>query len=191
MNTLGNGGSPSASSSGSPSSSVVTVQGIGATSTVNFTRPENTTAYTALDVIGIADSGTPANAGSAIHTFTSAGPSGGVVFITGWDLTIDLTAVPSGMSSFNLDIYDASPTAILDNAAYDLVTADQAKHLVRLDAVTPADLGSSLFAGISNLNYQVKLASGVTSLYGILSTNGGYTPASATRYRVRIRTIAA
>jgi hypothetical protein len=159
----------------------------GATSSVSFARTADTNAYAALDVIGINSSG---SAGSAIHEFTSAGQSGGCVIITGWDITIDATAIPSGMTSFALHIYDASPTAILDNAAFDLVTADQSKHLVQLDTITPADVGSSLYGIASRVNEQVKLASGVTSLFAELVTNGAWTPASGTTFKLRLRTLA-
>jgi len=159
----------------------------GALSTVSFTRTADTNAYTAGDVIGINNAG---SAGSAIHTFTLIGPAGGNIIITGWDLTIDATAIPSGMSSFRLHVYNASPTAIVDNAAFDLVTADQSKHVGALDAVTMVDYGSTLFGGITNINQQVKLATSVTSLYAELVTVGAWTPASGTAFQIRLRTIA-
>jgi len=159
----------------------------GVLSMVSFTRTADTNAYNANDVIGINAAG---SAGSAIHTFTLAGPAGGVVLVTGWDLTIDATAIPSGMTSFRLHLYNASPTAIVDNAAFDLVTADQSKHVGVLDSVSMVDYGSSLFGGITNINQQVKLATSVTSLYAELVTNAGWTPASGTAFQIRIRTIA-
>ena len=51
----------------------LTVDGKTYHSTVSFTRPANTTAYTAGDVIG--------SATSAIHTMSAAGPSGGSVLV--------------------------------------------------------------------------------------------------------------
>ena len=154
-------------------------------STVSFVRTADTTAYAANDVIGINAAGV---AGSAIHTFALAGPAGGNVIVTGYDLTIDATAIPAGMTTFRLHLYDASPTAILDNAAFNLVTADQLKHLAVLDNVTMVDYGSSLFGINANIGHQVKLASGVTSLFGQLVTNAAFTPASATAFQIRLRT---
>lgn len=159
----------------------------GALSTVSFARTADTNAYTAGDVIGINAAGSP---GSAIHTFTSAGPAGGVVFITGADLAIDLTSITSGMSSFRLHLYNASPTAILDNAAFDLVTADIAKHIGFIDLGAVVDYGSQLFTSAMNVNLECKLATGVTSLYGELVTVGAFTPASGTTFQIRIRTLA-
>ena len=159
------------------------------TSTVTFTRPENTTAYTASDVIGIADSGTPANAGSAIHTLASAGPTAGHVMITDATLTINLTAIPSGMTTFRLHLYSASPTAILDNAAMSVAAADRATYLGFVDIPTIKDCGAILHAQATGVNKVVKLAAASTTLYGVLELIGAYTPASATEYAIVIRTL--
>lgn len=159
-------------------------------STLTFTRPENTTAYTAGDVIGIADAGTAANAGSAIHTFTDIGPAGGQIRITASFFYVYLAAVPASMTSFRLDLYDASPTAILDNAAFDLAAADRTKHLGYIDLGSPADRGATLYVQAGSQDLDVKLADGVTSLYGIITTNGGYTPTSAEGFRLRLRAVA-
>lgn len=155
---------------------------------LSFARTADTNAYAAGDVIGINAAGSP---GSAIHTLTGAGPSGGSVIITGWDLTIDATAIPAGMTTFGLDLYDASPTAILDNAAFDLVTADQLKHIARLDDIAVVDVGSSLYAFADNLNKCIKLAAATTSLFAELRTNGAWTPASGTTFRIRLHALLA
>lgn len=156
-----------------------------------ITRPSNTTAYTAGDVIGSADSGTPANAGSAIHTLANIGPSGGSVFLTTIDLMIFLGAIPSGMTSFRLHLYNASPTAILDNAAWDLPSGDRANYIGYVDLGTVLDLGSTLFVQSDSINKHVKLADGSTSLFCQLVTNGGYTPTSGEQYRLTVRTVGA
>lgn len=158
----------------------------GYTSAVTFPRPSNITTYTAGDVIGIADAGTPANAGSAIHEFTSIGPAGGSILITAADLRIDVAAVPSGMTSFRLHLYDAPPTAILDNAAWDLPAGDRTAYLGYIDIGTIVDVGSTLYVQADQINKQFKLAAGSTSLYGQLVTNGGFTPGSATVKRLRL-----
>ena len=157
----------------------------GAVSTVSFVRTADVVAYSANDVIGINAAGV---AGSAIHTFALAGPAGGNVIVTGWDLTIDATAIPAGMTTFLLHLYDASPTAIVDNAAFNLVTADQLKHLAVLDNATMVDYGNSLFGATTKVDYQLKLASSVTSLFGQLVTNAAFTPASGTAFQIRLRT---
>jgi len=164
--------------------------GAGYLASVAVTRPSNTTAYTAGDVIGVADAVTPANAGSAILELTSIGPSGGVILLTDLDLRIDASAVPSGMTSFRLHLYTSSPTAVLDNAAWDLPSGDRSAYIGFIDLGTIADLGSTLFLQSLGNNRTVKLATGVTSLFAVLVTNGGYTPASGTVHTLRVRSVA-
>lgn len=160
-------------------------------SVVSFARPSNTTAYTAGDVIGVADTGTPANAGSAIHTLTSIGPAGGYVLIQSVELLIGNTSVPSGMSGFRLHLYTASPIAILDNAAFDLVSGEVANYVGFVDLPTPADFGSTLYSQADYSGRLIKLASASTSLFAELQTIGAYTPASGTVYTLRVKTLEA
>ena len=140
---------------------------------VTITRPSNTTLYTAGDVIGVADVGTPANAGSAIHVFNGV-PAKAV--IEGVSLRIDVGSVPSGMTTFRLHLYKSAPTAILDNAAFDLIAGDRSAYVGYVDIPVPVDLGATLFAQTDQINKRVVAPSGV--LYGLLQTIGGFTPSS-------------
>jgi hypothetical protein len=153
---------------------------------VTITRPSNTTDYDPGDVIGVADVSVAANAGSAIIEFPNMGPAGGHVVITDADLYAYITAIPTAMTSYRLELFNAAPTAILDNAAFDLVANDRSKHLGYIDLGSPADRGSTLYVQNSAVNRKVKLAAGSTSLYGLLIDNGGSTPASAQQFRVRL-----
>lgn len=155
-------------------------------STVSITRPDNTTAYTAGDVIGIADSGTPANAGSAIHTLSGIGPSGGYILLQSAALLIANTSVPAGMAGFRIHLFSSSPTAALDNAAFDLASGDRAAYMGFFDLPTPADFGSTLYAQADYIGRQIKLAAGSSSLFAEIETRGAYTPASATVYELRL-----
>jgi hypothetical protein len=158
----------------------------GFTSTVEVTRPDNATAYTAGDMIGVADSGTPANAGSAILEFANIGPAAGAaILLVDWSLMISLNAIPSGMTGFRMALYNAAPDAKLDNDAWDLSSSgDRSKYLGFIDMGAPADLGSTLFAQVQNVPKQVQLVG--TSLFGVLRTLGAYTPASQTVYTPKI-----
>jgi hypothetical protein len=153
---------------------------------VTITRPSNTTAYAAGDVIGVADSGTPANAGSAIITLPSIGPSGGYVMLHSIRLLIGNTSLPTGMAGFRLHLYTASPTAILDNAPFDLVSGEVATYAGFVDLPTPQDLGSTLHSQVDYAGPLIKLASGQSSLWAELETRGAYTPASGTAYALRV-----
>jgi hypothetical protein len=171
--------------------SSLTVDGKAYRAAVTITRPSNTTGYTAGDVIGIADSGTPANAGSAIHTLTNIGPSGGWVLVQSVRLMIGLSAVTSGMGAFRLHFYTASPTAILDNAAFNLASGEVASYAGYVDLPTPQDFGSTLYTQADYPGTLIKLASASTSLFCELETRGAYTPASGTLYDLRVLTLEA
>jgi hypothetical protein len=133
-----------------------------------ITRPANTTAYSAGDVVG-----------GAI-TFSDIGLQGGRhILLTSADLRIDVSAIPSGMTSFRLHLYrETPPSALADNAAWDLPSGDRAAYRGYIDLGSPADVGSTLFCQVDQINKHVKLHSGETSLYGYLVTNGGFTPAA-------------
>lgn len=147
--------------------------------TVSNTRPADTTGYTAGDALG-------ANTGSAIIEFTNVGAAGEHVLLTDAMLRFDLAALPSGMSTFTLHFYDAGPTAIADNAAFDLVSGDRTKYLGAVEFDIPVDRGSTLIAESSNINKRLKLASGSTSLFAILVTDAAWTPTSAAALAIRI-----
>ncbi len=177
-----------------PSPSIVTpkpvvvtdsIPGPSWTPSVSITRPADTTAYAAGDVIGTAT--------SAIHTLTPAGPSfGGAVLITNVTLELDIASVPAGMTTFRLHLFNASPTAIADNAAFDLLSADRSKYLGFVDLPTPLDFGSTLWSETESQIYwsirkQVTLVD--ANLYGVLQTVGGYTPASASVFVLTVKTL--
>lgn len=154
---------------------------IGGGPAVSITRPDNTDAYTANDVIGHATDAT------AAIEFTSVGASSGRVMITSASLMISLAAIPSGMTSFRLYLYSVTPpSALADNAAWDLPAGDRASFLGYIDLGSPVDLGSTLYVEANGINKQVKLAG--TSLFGYLVTNEAYTPASQTIYKVTLNT---
>jgi hypothetical protein len=157
-------------------------------SIVAITRPANTTAYDALDVIGRADATTAANAGNAIMEFTDMAPGGGApIMITSADLRIDTPSVPTGMANMRLRLYKSSPTAILDNAAWDLIAGDRAAYLGYIDFGAPVDEGATLAVQAESINKQLLATS--SSLFGVLQTIGGYTPASGTVYTVRLHSV--
>jgi len=144
--------------------------------TVIITRPANTTPYTALDVVG--------NATTAILEFTDIVTFAGEKFITSIELEVDVTAVPSGMAGFNVRLYNASPTAISDNDAWDFPVADRGKYLGKVQLATPVDEISTLFSDNDQINKPITMIS--TSLFVILQTIGAYTPGSGTVKRLTI-----
>lgn len=141
--------------------------GTGTSVALSITRPGNATAYTANDVLG---------ATAAALTFPNIGPAGSDVLITSAELEIDVTAVPAGMTTFRLYLYSVTPpSALADNAAWDLPAGDRASFLGYVDLGTPVDLGSTLYVRTNGINAHFKLAG--TSMFGYLVTAAGFTPA--------------
>lgn len=130
------------------------------------TRPANVTAYTAGDVLG-----------GAIE-FPTIGPFSGDIILTSAALRANITAIPAGMTSFRLHLYNVTPpSALADNAAWDLPDGDRAGYLGYIDLGSPADVGATVFVQVDQVNKQVRLRGGY-SLFGYLVTNGGFTPAA-------------
>lgn len=155
------------------------------TSSASFTRPNDTTPYSANDVIGAATGST------AAVEFAAVGPSGGEILIQSASYRVDVTSVPSGMSTMRLHLYSATPgSALGDNAAWDLPSGDRASYLGYVDIGTPVDLGSTLWVETHNIGKRVKLADGVTSLYGYLVTVGAFTPTAQAVKTIRLHTMA-
>lgn len=122
---------------------------------------------------------TSSTAGTAILTFDKIGYNNSLVLITDVDLRWDVAAVPSGATSFRLHLYNASPTAIVDNAAFDLPSGDRSKYLGYVDILAPVDLGATLYSQNVAVNRLVPLAADTRAIYGILQTITGYTPAAS------------
>jgi len=166
----------------SDNSSSLTVDGRAYRITTTITRPSNTTAYTANDVVG--DTG-----GSAIITLSGFGPSGGFVLIQSMSLVFSDSVVPAGMGAFRVHFYSASPTAIADNAPFDLVSGDRANYMGYVELPTPQDLGSTLYTQIDYPGRLVKLAAANTTCYAEIETRGAYTPVSASTVTLRVNTL--
>lgn len=148
-------------------------------SAVTITRPANATAYTANDVLGGA------------LTFSGVAPAiGGEVQIVSAELEADISAIPTGMTSFALYLYSVTPpSAIADNAAFDIPAGDRSSFIGKISVGTPADEGSTLYIRTNGINAQVSAAG--STIYGYLVTAGGFTPAGNSEvYKVTLHTVA-
>lgn len=155
-------------------------------STASFTRPNDTNAYSIGDVVSDSTSSPTVMTFSAV----SQNPNTSVT-IVGVSLRIDVSSVPAGMGIFRLHLYNASPTAINDNSAFDLIAADRSKYLGFIDISTPEDFGSTLWAEVDNINFYCKLATGSTTLYGILETRAAFTPTAQAVKNITLKAIGA
>lgn len=134
---------------------------------VAVTRAANQTPYTANDVLG-----------GAI-TFPNMGPAtGGEITINSATLEADIAAIPTGMTSFALYLYNVTPpSALADNAAFDIPIGDRAALIGKLSLGTPVDEGATLLVVTANINQQITVPAGAT-IFGYLVTAGGFTPAA-------------
>lgn len=140
-------------------------------SKVAVTRPDNTTAYAALDVLGT-DPGT-------VMEFPNIAPvGGGPIMLLYAALRVDVGSIPSGMGQVRLHFYDSAPAAIADNAAYNLPAGDRAKYLGYLTLGTPLDLGDTLFSEDDFLRKQLIATS--SSIFAIAQTLSAFTPTAST-----------
>lgn len=147
-----------------------------------ITRTNDTNAYAANDVIGAAVGAT------AAISFTLA-PAAGETLITSAQFEIDISSIPSGMTSFLLYLYNiAPPSALGDNAAWDLPAGDRAAFLGVVSLGTPIDLGSTLYVEQNGINKQITTAS--AAVFGYLVTVGPWTPAALTVFKVTLHTVA-
>lgn len=146
---------------------------------VLVTRPNDTTAYAIGDVVG------------GVITFPTMGPAaGGEVILTSLTFERDLAAVVSGETSYTLHLYSVTPpSALADNAAWDLPSGDRASYLGPISISTPTDLGSTLYVAVDQINRQVTLAS--ATVYGYMVTATAFTPAAQTVNQYNLHSVAA
>lgn len=143
------------------------------------TRAATTDAYTANDVVSTA-------AGANISFTNVLATPGGVFKVIGAKLRIDVNAVPANMAGFKIHLFNAAPTAIADNAAFNLIEADRAKYLGNVAVTVPIDLGDTIFVSVDSLGLLGKLAASSTTLYAQLTTDGNYTPAASEVFTITL-----
>ena len=141
-----------------------------------ITRPGNINPYAAGDVLGGA------------CTFVGASKPGASLLITSAQLELDFSSVPAGMTTFRLYLYSVvPPSALGDNAAFDLEAGDRASFLGFVDLGSPVKIGSTLYCEVTNVQKQIKTAS--ADVFGYLVTAAGFTPASNSEvYKVTLHT---
>jgi len=159
---------------------------------VEFTRPSDTTAYAARDVVCNSTS-SPSSITFADFARVNQG-SGIVIRARLFTDKKDVTA------QFRLHLFHTAPTAIADNSPYTLLYVNAANRIGQVDfpamgsedptnstasaAMRPAADGSS---GPPNLWYQA--ASGSRAIYGVLETLSAFTPASGQKCYIQLAAI--
>lgn len=147
---------------------------------VAIARTADTNLYAAGDAIGVDAAGSP---GSALINFGQTVTS--KLVIEQVNLRIDRATVPAGMGAFRLHLYVGAPSALLDNAPWDLVSADRDKYLGYAELAPTVAGASTLWAQALGVNLRNWIAAS-GALYGILVTQFPYTPGSGETYKVML-----
>lgn len=158
------------------------------TITVTKTRPANTTAYTAEDVVS-----ENASSGTAWTFANAARTTGGSGTIVRAVLLDDDTARTQSMILF---LYNVTPTCNLnDNVANDgPVSADADNFIgaIEFDALVDQGTGFSYATqvpGNGNLPLPFQCASGDNDIYGVLVDDTGFTPSSGEIFRITLQVV--
>jgi hypothetical protein len=150
-------------------------------STASFTRPADTTQYAASDAV------TDSTSAPTVRTFSScARKNAGSGYITKARL-MKSTATTTN-ASFRLWVYNASPTAINDNAQFTLLWANRASRIGYVDfTLTTEGTGSdSAGAVVADIRIPFVCAAGSKALYGRLEAKAAYTPGSGESFFIEL-----
>jgi hypothetical protein len=144
-----------------------------------ITRPSDTTAYAANDVVGPTGG---AAVGVLADFFSANGASGYIVKV---ELETDQAA---NVTPFRIYFFHTAPTAIADNAAFTLLYADVAKRIGYVDIgnMSQEGSGSTGAAGYWTGQIAAKAAAADNDLYYVIVTKSAFTPASAQKLTVKV-----
>lgn len=155
------------------------VRGITTTIAASFTRPADTTAYAALDVVGPAV--------TAVVTFTDvASDEGASGYITGLRLW---TNQSTNVAQYKVHFYHTAPTAIADNAPFTLLWANRDKRIgsVTLSAAATEGTGSDAAAAADfTIRIPYKAAAGSRDILAMVETLTAFTPASGQQFYLEL-----
>lgn len=143
---------------------------------VSFTRPNDSTQYSAGD--GVADATTSATA-ATFELTNMASSLGGSGKITG--VTLHKTDQDQTGADFDIYFFDTQPvaTGFDDNAAIAITDAEWKQCVGFVQLVASADVVSVVTGDLycrTNLDLNYKCVTGSTTLYYVVVARGTYTP---------------
>lgn len=149
---------------------------IGPVVSANFTRPADTNAYTAGDVVSNSTSA------PVVITFSGLGSHGGYIV----EANLIDEASQSTLGQFELWLFSSAPSAENDNAAFAPSNAEVETISTIIPFSTPyagkTSSGNTVYM-YKNMNHRYQAA----TLYGILVVRNGYTPISGEKFTVQLR----
>jgi len=141
-----------------------------------FKRPANTTAYLANDVVSDSTSS------PTLLDFGTVNCRG--LKIVNAQLIIYAAAAIGGMDTWTLHLYSGAITAKNDNSAWDLIAADRQYYSGNFEFAACIDVGSTIISQKTAINQIVDTPN--RKLYGILETNGAFTPTSELEFLINL-----
>lgn len=150
-----------------------------------FTRPGDTTPYTAGDIVSNSTSATTLIALAGI-----ARVNGGSGYLVGIRLSTNLKSITP---RFRIRIFNASnPTLSGDNAAFQSKYTDESKRVARFDLaamITPIDTTNSDMSSTEDDTIRIPFvcAGGSTTLYIALETLDAFTPANGESFTLTLK----
>jgi hypothetical protein len=162
-----------------------TTTGMTGFSRASFTRPADTTAYTAGDAVSDSTSA------PSVITFKSVTREG---FCTIQQAILLDSAAQATKIDAELWLFDTAPTAVNDNAAITFTDAELANLVGVIDfavanvktGLATAGAGGNAVNVKTGLNIPVRLPKLVNDLYGVLVVRNAYTPVSAEVFTITL-----
>lgn len=144
------------------------------TATATFTPAA--VAYSANDVISVAQAMQWVDANGLVYP-------GGLLLILSSRFYVNATGVISGETSYNLHLYNVTPTsAHADNAAWDIPDTDLGQYQDYLSLGTPVDVGTNLRVPTDAFNRPISVSPNVNGkTFAELVTVGGFTATAKDR----------
>ena len=152
----------------------------GKQATATITLAHDVAAHHAGDVVS--------TAAGAILEFANLGAAGDLIDIIGVRTKYAATGIPTAHTGWKLRLFNAAPTVIADNAAFNVIAADVGKYIRVIPLSVLEDVGDNCFSQDDAVNMTAKLVT--TSLYGVLTCNAAETPAIDTVITIIIDTVA-
>ena len=152
----------------------------------SFTRPSDTTAYAAGDVVGAA------GAAGAVRRLASIGPVGGHLIINNVQLRMSGTAVPAGMGAgFRVHFHNAAPADAADNSAFSTAESERANYIGYIDVPTLELIGGGFLSrNVTFCGLQCQLQSNDLWYELVTQSGNAFTPTSASVIALVVRGIA-
>lgn len=146
---------------------------------VNFTRPNNTTAYAAGDAISDSTSS------PTVITFSNIGSKNGDVLLLYEAIVMNSSA--AGLPNLNLWLFNTAPTPVNDNATLTLTDSENTQCIAVIPITVQSSTNANSRAEASNLQRILKLGENTKDLWALLEANGTYSPLANEIFNISLK----